>query len=205
MENARSFPVNYVLIDFENVHPKNMSMLSDDHFRIRLFLGAKQSRLDVDIVEAMHNFGPQRAKYIQITEVGKNALDFCITYYLGELVAENPRGYFHIISKDKGFDPLIAHLNSRGIHVRRHVNLMDIPIIGIARHAEIAEKAEAAWINLQNRGVSKPRKEKTLKNTLKHMFKDELTDDEASRLFNKLIESKRIMVDNEKITYNLSA
>ena len=204
MDVSRSFQLNYVLIDFENVHPKNMSILSDDYFRIRLFLGAKQARLDVEIVEAMHKFGPERAEYVRVTETGKNALDFYITYYLGKLVAETPQAYFHIISKDKGFDPLIAHLLALGVKVRRHSNLLDIPIIGLRRGADMDEKVKAVLTNLIARGSSKPRKENTLKNTLKNMFKDDLTDPEVNRIFQKLLTSKRISVAKEKIIYHLS-
>ena len=199
------FKPNFVLIDFENVQPKNLSIVSDEQFQIRLFLGAKQTRLDVGIVETMHQLGAKRAKYIHATESGKNALDFYITYYLGRLVNENPQGYFHLISKDKGFDPLIAHLQAEDVKVRRHVSLMDIPIIGVAKNADMAEKVKAALENLKGRGSSRPRKEQTLKNTLKHMFKDELNDTDVGRLFQELVKSNRISINNGNIVYHLSA
>jgi len=198
------FKPNFVLIDFENVQPKNLSILSDEQFQIRLFLGAKQIRLDVGIVETMHQFGAERARYIHAKESGKNALDFYITYYLGQLVAENPQGYFHLISKDKGFDPLLVHLQAEGVKVRRHVSLMDIPIIGVAKNADMTEKTEAALANLKARGSSRPRKEQTLKNTLKHMFKDELNDTDVGRIFQELVKTNRIATNKGKIVYNLS-
>ena len=72
------FKPNFVLIDFENVQPKNLSIVSDEQFQIRLFLGAKQTRLDMRVVDAMHEFGTQRAKYIRALESGKDALDFSL-------------------------------------------------------------------------------------------------------------------------------
>jgi len=199
------FKPNFVLIDFENVQPKNLSILSDEQFQIRLFLGAKQTRLDMRVVDAMHEFGTQRAKYIRALESGKDALDFFITYYLGQMVAENPTAYFHIISKDKGFDPLIAHLQREDVKVYRRASLMDIPILTVAKNADMTEKVKAALENLKGRGSARPRKEKTLKNTLKHMFKDELNDTDVGRLFQELVKSNRISINNGNIIYHLSA
>jgi hypothetical protein len=50
---------------------------------------------------------------------GTNALDFHIAYYIGRLAAKCPDAYFHIISKDTGFDPLIKHLKGQGISCQR--------------------------------------------------------------------------------------
>ncbi|MEP3654632.1 MAG: PIN domain-containing protein [Litorimonas sp.] len=203
MKTSREISPNFVLIDFENVHPKNLSILHDEHFQIRLFLGAKQTKLDVAIVDAMHTIGPERAKYISALQSGKNALDFYITYYLGQLVSANPEGYFHLISKDKGFDPLVAHLVSSGVKVRRYASLMDIPIVGVTKSADMNDKIEAVVTNLRARGASKPRKEATLKNTIKNMFKGDISEKEVLKIFQKLLDSKQIAVVNEKIAYHL--
>ena len=52
----------------------------------------------------MHQLGP-RSSYVRLEASGSNALDFHIAYYLGNLVISDPTAYFHIISKDTGFDP----------------------------------------------------------------------------------------------------
>jgi hypothetical protein len=196
--------LNYVLIDFENVKPKNLAMLSDACFQIRLFLGAQQSSLDVNIVQAMHNFGPKRAKYIRVTETGKNALDFHLTYYLGELVAKNPKGYFHIISKDKGFDPLVGHLVSRGVSVRRHNDLTDITIYGISKMSDMAELIDTVMKNLKAHGTAKPKKAAALKNMLKSNLQHDLNEKELAKLFQKLVEMKRVTIKDDHVTYHLA-
>lgn len=38
-----------------------------------------------------------------------------IAYYIGRLAADEPGAAFNIISKDKGFDPLVRHLRGLGI------------------------------------------------------------------------------------------
>jgi hypothetical protein len=116
----------YVLVDFENVQPRNVGLLRGGPFRIKVFVGASQSKVSFDTAQVLQSFGPD-AEYIQITGNGPNALDFHIAYYIGELAAKHPEATFHIISRDTGFDPLIKHLKARGIDCKRSVAITDIP------------------------------------------------------------------------------
>jgi hypothetical protein len=61
----------------------------------------------------------RRARYIEISGKGCNALDFHIAYYIGRIAAEEPGAVFRIVSKDTGFDPLVRHLTARGIACER--------------------------------------------------------------------------------------
>ncbi len=203
MKNVKSFQTNYVLIDHENVQPKNLSLLSEDHFKIYLFIGAKQTCVNFGLVDAMHKFGPKRSEYIQVTQTRANALDFHITYYLGLLVAKNSSSYFHIISKDKGFDPLIEHLTAGGINAYRRESIADIPVINVNSDAKIDEKFEPILKNLKGRRQSKPRKEKTLKNSIKKTFNPELTETEVTAVFDKLRGLKYIKVEKDRVSYAL--
>jgi hypothetical protein len=45
--------------------------------------------------------------------------DFHIAYYLGWLSRKKREAQFYIVSKDKGFDPLVSHLRANGITVSR--------------------------------------------------------------------------------------
>lgn len=71
---------NYVLIDFENVHVKSLSLLEGDHFRVRVFLGPKNTKLPVELVMAVQEMC-NKAEYITLEASGKNALDFHIAYF----------------------------------------------------------------------------------------------------------------------------
>jgi hypothetical protein len=57
----------------------------------------------------------------RILSVEPNACEFCIAFYLCELLQANPQSECVIRSKDKkGFDPLVKHLTvERGFTVRR--------------------------------------------------------------------------------------
>ncbi|MBX3702350.1 MAG: hypothetical protein KF822_01080, partial [Steroidobacteraceae bacterium] len=58
-------------------------------------------------------------EWIRIEGNGPNALDFHIASYLGESLARTPQAEFLVVSRDTGFDPLLRHLNGRGLHCRR--------------------------------------------------------------------------------------
>src|SRR5687767_2649597 len=105
---------NIVLIDFESVQPASLEVLAADHFKVKVFVGATQTKLPFDLVTAIQRMG-DRAEYIKISGVGPNALDFHIAYYIGRIASQEPDAFFHIISKDTGFDPLIQHLKDNKI------------------------------------------------------------------------------------------
>jgi len=115
-----------VLIDLENVQPKNLELLVKHPFKVLVFVGANQAKISFDLASAMQGLGPD-SQYIKISGNGPNALDFHIAYYIGELAQQFPESNFHIISRDTGFDPLIRHLRSRKIRVQREKDLAEIP------------------------------------------------------------------------------
>jgi PIN domain len=116
---------DFVLVDFENVQPNKMTLLSPGPYKVKVFVGANQTKIPFEMARALQAFGPD-AEYIQIDGHGRNALDFHIAYYIGRLAAESPDARLHVISKDTGFDPLIKHLNAKGISCQRSKSLSDV-------------------------------------------------------------------------------
>ena len=93
-----------------------------------------------------------------------------IAFYLGQLSIQDPEGYFHIISKDTGFGPLVTHLRRRKIKVSRCSDLAEIPILRISNTTDSDEKIHAIVKNPAGRGQSRPRKVKTLSNTPQYLI-----------------------------------
>ena len=193
---------NYVLVDFENVRPTNLEVLKRHPFKVLVFVGANQSRLPFDLAEAMQALG-DAARYVKIAGSGKNALDFHIAYYIGELAANEPDALFHIISRDTGFDPLIKHLKSRKINVMRERDLAEIPVLRMSTATSNDEKVEAIVKNLAGRGHSRPRKLKTLSNTIQSLFSEDLSDQQLASLVKDLEKKQYIKVNNGNVTYRL--
>ena len=194
---------NYILIDFENVQPKNLELLEGHSFKVLVFVGANQTKVPIKLAKALQALG-KNGEYIEISGNGQNALDFHIAYYIGRLAADDPKAHFHVISRDKGFDPLIRHLKGRNIEVRREKDLAEIPALRISTKTSTDEQIDAIVKNLRGRGQSRPRKVKTLQNTINHLIAEELGEAELASIVEELRKRKLIRVNQGNVSYQLS-
>jgi hypothetical protein len=168
---------NYVLIDYESVQPTSVAVLEQECFKVFIFFGEKQAKVSFDIAASLQRLGA-KATYIKMSGSGPNALDFHIAFYIGQLAVAEPDAYFHIISKDTGFDPLIAHLKEKGIFSARSKDVADIPIVKKSNAKTPSERLAAILANLRQRGASKPRTVKTLTSTINSLFQKSLSNGE---------------------------
>ncbi|WP_164101866.1 PIN domain-containing protein [Candidatus Laterigemmans baculatus] len=195
---------NYVLIDFENVQPTSLAELDAEHFRVLVFVGANQNKLDFETAAGLQRLGP-RAEYVKISGNGSNSLDFHIAFYIGSLSAANPDAVFHIVSKDKGFDPLIQHLKGRNVSVTRSAGVANIQMRNTARSKTIAERVAIVVDNLRQRGTSKPRTVKTLTSTINSLFQKQLTDEELASVVRCMQSLGIVAIEGAKVTYALGS
>jgi len=190
------------LIDYENVQPAALAALEKEHFKVLVFVGASQTKVNYEIADSLQRLGPN-ARYIKICGNGPNALDFHIAYYIGQLAAADKEGFFHIISKDTGFDPLIAHLKNEKIYACRSRDVGDMPIIKAANSKSPPEKMEVVLANLKQRGPSKPRTVKTLTSTISSLFQKALPEDELGALLKALQKQGYVAVNGTRVSYSL--
>ena len=195
---------NYILIDYENVQPEAIAALTQEHFHVVVFVGANQSKVNIDLVMALQHMGA-RASYLRIAGSGKNALDFHIAFYIGRFLAVEPDAYFHIISADSGFDPLIAHLKELGVFASRSKSIIDIPCIKATVACSSSDRVEAVVAHLHRMGTAKPRAVKTLQSTMNALFQKALAQDELDELLRLLKQKGVVTVNDTKITYTFPA
>jgi hypothetical protein len=113
-----------VLVDFENIQTLDLSIL-DDSYRAIVFVGAKQEPPKVARKPATaHRFA--RVEFHKVEGSGPNALDFHIACHLGRMLETSRQTACIVLSKDKGFDPLLRHLNTVGLSCRRIESLADL-------------------------------------------------------------------------------
>ena len=194
---------NFVLIDYENVQPEAMSALVEEHFNVIVFVGANQAKVSFEVASALQQLG-DRAQYIKISGNGSNALDFHIAFYIGELASRHPNAFFHIVSKDTGFDPLIQHLKTRKILAGRSKSVVDIPIVKAASSKSPSERIEIIVADLKRRGSAKPRTVKTLSSTIQAIFQKQLSDEDVTGLVNGLNKKGIVKISGTKVAYSLS-
>ena len=192
----------FVLVDFENVQPKTLSPLRPGPCKIKVFVGANQSKIPFELARALQVFGPD-AEYIQIDGHGRNALDFHIAYYIGRLTAENPGASFHVISKDTGFDPLIKHLKAQGVFSQRSKSLADVTSTKATDSKQHPERVDAVLENLVKRKAGKPRTLKTLRSTVNALFGNKLGEDDVDLIVEQLTDRGAIEVSDGKVRYDL--
>ena len=193
---------NFVLIDLENVQPKNLEILKRHNFRVIVFVGDKQTKISFELASAMQSLG-SNAEYVKIEGNGLNALDFHIAFYIGHIAQNGSNSYFHIISKDTGFDPLIKHLKNKKIYAQRHTDIAEIPLLKIASSTTKIEKVNEIIDFLIVRGSAKPRTVQTLSNSINMLFMKKLEESELSELVEELIKQKIVIQGNNKISYKL--
>lgn len=193
---------NYVLIDYENVQPEAMAVLNEEHFKVIVFVGANQTKVSFEVASALQQMGT-RAEYVRISGNGSNALDFHIAFYIGQLAAQEPEAYFHIVSKDTGFDPLIQHLKARKILACRSKDVTEIPIVKAAHSKTLGERLEVVIADLQRRGAAKPRTVKTLSSTINSIFQKQISEQELVDLMASLEKRGVIVTVGTKVSYAL--
>ena len=195
--------INYVLVDFENVQAlDSLDQLDHDHFKLLLFVGASQRKVPIDVVASLQSFG-DRMEYIKISGNGMNALDFHIAYYIGRLAAADPTAYFHIISKDAGFDPLIRHLRVKKILASRAKTISDIPLVKISNCKSAAARIEVVVAKLKQPKATKPRTVKALSSMIAMLFQRQLSDEEIADLINQMANKAYLTVSGSRIAYSL--
>lgn len=196
---------NYLLIDYENIQPDNLDVLQLESFKIINFIGKKQTRVFMDFARAMQGMGC-RAEYIQTPDTGKNAVDFHISCYLGKLSTKYPNAKLFVLSKDKGYDPLIEHLQKTGINVRRVITLDDCePLVKtIKKDSEQADQVKEVIERIKtSRENSLPKKKESLRNMIIHVHKKQLSKVQANRLLKIIEHEGYVTIDsNDNVHYH---
>lgn len=210
--------VNYVFVDYENVQVQSLALLKAEHFKVRIFLGANNTKLPVSLFLSMQELG-QRVELVTLEASGKNALDFHIAYYLGIEATKDPTTFFHIISKDSGFDPLIHHLKTKKIFGARSVSIEDMPCFhqpaaAVAPQASEAQSkaasaslSQAALIEkaialVINGKATKPTTRKTLFSTLHSKLGKEIEAKNIEEVLLALVSKGHVKVDGTKVSYS---
>ena len=194
---------NYVLIDLENVIPENLELLAHDWIKVLLFVGKSQTKLPISLVKAVQRLG-SRAEYIEMSGAGHNALDFHIAFYIGRIAASEKDVFFHVISNDTGFDPLIVHLKSLHVLAGRVAKIEEIPALIQVKVASqsIEERIGFVKDRLLRPNAPRPRSRKTLASHMSAMFNKMLPDDEISKIIDALFKSGHVREDGKRLVYS---
>ena len=193
---------NYVLIDFENVVPDNLELLDQEWIKVLLFVGKNQTKLPFALVKVVQKLGT-RAQYIEMMGAGHNALDFHIAFYIGRISATDKNAYFHIVSNDQGFDPLIAHLKQEHIFADRVPKIEEIPALvqTTVVSKSLPERIAFAKERILKINVSRPRTRKTLTSHVAAMFSKMLSEEDVGAVIDGLFKDGCARENGKRIEY----
>lgn len=189
---------NYVLIDYENVSPDNLDLLNQEWIRVLLFVGKNQTRIPISLAKSMQKMGT-RAQYVEMAGTGHNALDFHIAYYIGRISAREEDVFFHIISNDQGFDPLITHLKAEKVFCDRVIDVQSIPLVQQSMMVDKSLEERIVFVKerIGKAHANRPRSRKTLVSHVGAMFAKTLSEKDVTDVVEALF-AERFVVENGK-------
>ncbi len=186
-----------LLVDFENVQQVDFSKI-DKAFNVSIFVGANQKNIPFELVDAAQPLGT-KVEWVKIEGNGSNALDFHIAMQLGRILESSCKSECIVLSKDKGFDPLIKFLNKAGLVCKRINSLLELSNTPISD----ANYSRVLDVLRKTPSRSLPRRRKTLTQHISAMFQKKLPQSDIDKIMDILFADKKVSETNNIISYTL--
>lgn len=188
-----------LLIDFENIQNINLEHIEKIDYRIYVFIGESQNKIPFDLANSAQKLGG-KLQYVKIDGNGANALDFHIAYYLGNQIEKDRNNEYIILSKDKGFDPLVRFIKKQNVKCKRINSISEIgPPRKSDKHNEEYRKVLENLKKIEK--TKRPRKRNTLKQHIKAFLGKTLTDEICNEIIDQLFIEGVISEENAKLIY----
>ena len=198
--SAQSVSRKLLLVDFENVQQLDLSLL-DDSFQLLIFVGANQKSVPIELVTSAQKLGG-RVEWLRVDASGSNALDFFIACQLGRVLETSPKTQCIVLSKDKGYDPLLRHLAKVGLACQRINSLLELaPSSGAGGSALDPNCKRVVELLGKSDKKARPRKRKTLASHISSIFQNKLDQIEVNRIIDVLFANKLISEANGVVAY----
>jgi hypothetical protein len=187
-----------LLVDFENVQRFDLARLDND-VRIVIYVGASQKSVPIELVKRLQDLG-KRVEWQKVEGNGSNALDFFIACHLGRVLEQSLQIQCIVLSNDKGFDPLLRHLNQSGLKCRRINRIADLD--PKAYPADGSEFARVVEVLRKSEKKSRPRKRKTLSGWIASIFQKKLDPEVIDHIIDMLFTKKMVSETANAIVYH---
>lgn len=217
---------HFVFVDFENVPTVDLGLVAGKPVRVTLLIGKNQGKVDFALVDQIHRLAAQ-VELVKIGASGHNALDLTLAFYLGQAIQRVPAAQYHIVSKDKDFEPMIAHLTSQGLAVERCDSFAGLaflpkprkpgPVKGgaslkvtalvkpvfLVQAASAEERLEKLSSRLKNISAPRPKNKARLLAHINTAFGGKLDEGVQNHLLAELIQRGILTLDAKaKVTYH---
>jgi nitrogen regulatory protein PII len=197
-----------LLIDLENCPSQIQQLMRNlEHYsQVVICYAQSGAKIPIDwLVPLSSIVNDNRLLVKKMTNGGKNAADFGITFWAGVIMSQLPiHAHFTIVSNDSDLDHVVSLIKSQQRTAERiGTKISVLPISGMGEPAIKAKigQLEEYCLQLAKHNKSRPAKKETLINNIKSKFKDNGVLPEE--LFNQLLKEGAIALkEANKITYN---
>ena len=190
-----------LLIDFENIQDINLDQIESSDYRICVFIGESQNKIPLELVKSAQKLG-NRLEWLKIDGNGRNALDFHIAYYLGSQVEKNRSNEYIILSKDKGFDPLVRYIAKQNVKCNRINSIIEIASPRKTKDHDQEYRKVIENLRKIEKG-KRPRKRNTLKQHVNALLGKTLTEERLNEIIDRLFIERLVSEENSILTYEL--
>ncbi len=204
---------NYIFIDYDHQRNIDVPLLKASNARLIVILGQNAPKMPTPLV-LLKEARPEQVNFIQMEGSGPNALDSVLAFEVGQRAAADPKGFFHIVSKDKGFDALVTHLKGKKIFSARHDAFTDIKFLtesfpkvpSLPPPPSKKDTATASPVDCITKALAKsaknrPARESKLRTYIGNRIK-EIAPSEVDQTITALKKTKILTIDQSgKITY----
>jgi len=182
---------NYIYVDYENVHKVELGRLAGKAAHVTLVVGPQQKALPLPMVALMIEH-VSKVALVESELAGRNALDFVLACEVGRKAERDPQGYFHIISRDKGFDAVIRHLKGRKILAARRESFSEVPVL-----MNCSERVEILAGRYRDKIGSLPGQRKSLESSILAIFGKGLSAKELNDTIQGLVTKEVIEIGQD--------
>ena len=191
MTTDAAIRMNYIFVDYENVQEVDLDLIAGKAVKVFLVVGQRRKTLPSLLARQIHQYHDQ-VTWIESEGASNNALDLVLAYQVGLQAKADPKGYFHILARDKDYDALIKHLHANGILASRDDEFARIPALVAIARLSLEERVKWVVERFQKNKVSRPKRKKSLLTTIASFCRKELSDEEVQQIVTAMIAKKLI-------------
>ena len=146
---------------------------------------------------------PKQARLIRTAGASRNAPDFVLAYQVGVEAVRNPNGFFHIVSRNKGFDALVAHLQNEKVSAVRDDTFAQALGSSRAHLPTFEERMKAVVGSLTNHKNHRPKRRPALRRHIDSYFGRRLPASELDAMIAVLEKNELEINSNGRVAYKI--
>ena len=183
--------MNYIFVDYENVQEVDLDLIVGKPVKVFLVVGQRRKTLPSLLARQIHQYHDQ-VTWIESEGATNNALDLVLAYHVGLQAKADPKGYFHILARDKDYDALIKHLRANSILASRDDEFARIPALVAITRLSLEERVKWVVERFQKNQASRPKRKQSLLTTIRAFCRKELPEEEVQQIVTVMVARKLI-------------